>query len=155
MEHYSMNEVIEQAVQTERLGFEFYTGMAERFEKDEKFREFFETLAVKEQEHERTFAGLKERIGDQPLEGWEEASKYMRAIVESEFFLGKDKTLPSLEHLETIEDAIRFAIGFERETLLYFHALKDIVKEKELINEIINEEKVHIVWLSEFRKTLK
>jgi rubrerythrin len=155
MEHYSMNEVIEQAVQTERLGYEFYAGMAERFEKDEKFRKFFETLAVKEQEHERTFAGLKERIGDQSLEGWEEASKYMRAIVESEFFLGKDKTLPSLEHLETIEDAIRFAIGFERETLLYFHALKDIVKEKELINEIINEEKVHIVWLSEFRKTLK
>ena len=154
MENYSINEVIEQAVQTEKLGYEFYIGMAERVEKDEKFRKFFETLAVKEQEHEKKFAGLKERIGGQTLEGWEEASKYMRAIIESEFFLGKNKSLPSLDHLKTIEDAVRFAIGFEKETLLYFHSLKDVIKEKELINEIINEEKVHIVWLSEFRKSL-
>ncbi len=154
MENYSINEVIEQAVQTEKLGYEFYTGMAERFEKDEKFRKFFEMLAVKEQAHEKIFAGLKERIGDQSLEGWEEASKYLRAIIESEFFLGKNKSLPSLDHLVTIEDAVRFAIGFEKETLLYFLTLKDVIKEKELLNEIINEEKLHIVWLSEFRKSL-
>ena len=53
MEHYSINEVIEQAVQTEKLGFEFYISMANKFDKDEKFRKFFETLAVKEQEHEK------------------------------------------------------------------------------------------------------
>ena len=76
----------------------------------------------------------------------------MRAIVESEFFLGKEKSLPSLEHLKTTEDAVHFAIGFEKETLLYFHSLKDVVKEKEVVDEIINEEKSHIRWLSDFRK---
>ncbi len=154
MENYSINEVIEQAVQTEKLGYEFYISMANRFDKDEKFRKFFETLAVKEQEHEKTFTGLKETIGDQNLEGWEEASQYLRAIVESEFFLGKNKSLPSLDHLETVEDAVRFAIGFEKETLLYFLSLKDVIKEKELVNKIINEEKEHIVWLSDFRRSL-
>jgi rubrerythrin len=154
MENYSINEVIEQAVQTEKLGYEFYVSMANRFDKDEKFRKFFETLAVKEQEHEKIFTGLKERIGDQNLEGWEEASQYLRAIVESEFFLGKNKSLPSLDHLETIYDAVRFAIGFEKETLLYFLSLKDVIKEKDLLNKIINEEKEHIVWLSDFRKSL-
>ncbi len=154
MENYSINEVIEQAVQTEKLGYEFYVSMANKFDKDEKFRKFFETLAVKEQEHEKTFTGLKERIGDQNLEGWEEASQYLRAIVESEFFLGKNKSLPSLDHLETIADVVRFAIGFEKETLLYFLSLKDVIKEKEIVNKIINEEKEHIVWLSDFRKSL-
>ena len=154
MENYSITEVIEQAVQTEKLGYEFYISMANRFEKDENLRKLFETLAVKEQEHEKTFAGLKETVGEQDLEGWEEASQYLRAIVESEFFLGKNKSLPSLDHLETVEDAVRFAIGFEKETLLYFLSLKDVIAEKELINEIINEEKSHIVWLSEFRKSL-
>ena len=154
MEHYSINEVIEQAIQTEKLGYEFYSTMANRFEKDEKFRQFFETLAVKEQEHEKTFTGLKERIGDQNLEGWEEASQYLRAIVESEFFLGKNKSLPSLDHLQTINDAIGFAIGFEKETLIYFLSMKDVIKEKELINQIVNEEKEHIVWLNDFRRSL-
>ena len=154
MEHYSINEVIEQAVQTEKLGFEFYISMANKFDKDEKFRKFFETLAVKEQEHEKIFTGLKESIGDQKLEGWEEASQYLRAIVESEFFLGKNKSLPSLDHLETIDDVVRFAIGFEKETLLYFLSMKDVIKEKELVNKIVNEEKEHIVWLSDFRKSL-
>ncbi|MEN8261852.1 MAG: ferritin family protein [Nitrospirota bacterium] len=154
MENYSINEVIEQAVQTEKLGYEFYISMANKFDKDEKFRKFFETLAVKEQEHEKTFTGLKEKIGDQNLEGWEEASQYLRAIVESEFFLGKNKSLPSLDHLETIADVVRFAIGFEKETLLYFLSLKDVIKEKEIVNKIINEEKEHIVWLSDFRRSL-
>lgn len=154
MENYSVTEIIEQAVQTEKLGYEFYISMANRFEKDEKFRELFETLAVKEQEHEKTFADLKESAEEQMPEGWDEASKYLRAIVESEFFLGTNKSLPSLEHLETIEDAVRFAMGFEKETLLYFHSLKDIVKEKGPINRIIDEEKSHILWLSEFKKTL-
>lgn len=154
MEHYSINEVIEQAIQTEKLGFEFYISMANKFDKDEKFRKFFETLAVKEQEHEKIFTGLKESIGDQKLEGWEEASQYLRAIVESEFFLGKNKSLPSLDHLETIDDVVRFAIGFEKETLLYFLSMKDVIKEKELVNKIVNEEKEHIVWLSDFRKSL-
>ncbi len=154
MENYSATEIIEQAVQTEKLGFEFYSSMARKFEKDEEFRKLFEMLAGKEQEHEEKFSKLKERVGDQKLEGWEEASKYLRAIVESEFFLGNNKSLPSLEHLKTIGDAVRFAIGFEKETLLYFHSVKDVIKENEIILEIVREEKSHIVWLSEFRKSL-
>jgi rubrerythrin len=33
MEKFSVNEVIEQAVQTERLGYQFYSSMAKKFEK--------------------------------------------------------------------------------------------------------------------------
>ncbi len=155
MENYSVSEAIEQAIQTEKLGYNFYTEMAEKFSKDENLKNLFNTLALKEQQHEKTFSSLKDRTGDQLLEGWEEASKYLRAIVESEFFLGKNKSLPSLKHLETAADAVRFAIGFEKETLLYFHSLKDVIKEKEILDVIIDEEKSHILWLSELGKTLK
>lgn len=155
MENFSISEVIEQAIQTEKLGYEFYTKMARRFEKDEKLKNLFETLALKEQQHEKKFSELKERVQYEIPENWEEASQYLRAIVESEFFLGKNKSLPSLEHMKTITDAVKFALGFERETLLYFYSLRDIVKEKEIIDEIINEEKSHIMWLSEYRKNQK
>ena len=86
--------------------------------------------------------------------GWEEAEQYLRAIVESEFFLGKNKSLPSMEKVKTVEDAVSFAVGFEKDTLLYFYGMRDVVKEKEVIDEIINEERSHIRWLNRFRQGL-
>ena len=153
MEKYSISEVIEQAVQTEKLGYQFYTTMADRFKSYGDLKKLFEKLAAKELVHEKMFSELKEISGGVELEGWEEASQYLRAIVESEFFLGSHKALPALEHVSTIEAAVNFAMGFEKETLLYFHTIRDVVKEKDVVDEIINEEKSHIMWLNAFRKS--
>lgn len=154
MERYSVHEIIEQAVQTERLGYAFYSGMMKRFEKDVKLQELFKMLAVKEQQHEKRFSQLKDKIADRVIDDAEEVSSFLRAVVESEFFLGKNKSLPSLEHIRSAGDAARFALGFEKETLLYFYSLKEIVKEKELVDEIIEEEKGHVRWLNEYIKNL-
>lgn len=154
MGDYSVSEVVEQAVQTEKLGFDFYTKMSEKFSDNEGLKNLFDTLAVKEQQHEATFSSLKDKVADQKFENWEEAGKYMRSIVESEFFLGNNKSLPSLEHIESVEDAVNFAIGFEKETLLYFYHLKSALNDKDTIDKIIKEEQSHLVWLSDFRKTL-
>lgn len=155
MERYSITEVIEQAVQAERLGYQFYTAMADRFREDIGLKKLFQTLGTKELVHEKRFSELKEITGTEEPEGWEEASQYLRAIVESEFFLGRNKSLPALEHVKSVEDAVNFAMGFEKETLLYFHAVRDVVREKDVVDEIINEEKSHIRWLSEFRENFK
>ena len=152
MNKFSIREVVEQAVQTEKLGYQFYTAMAENFRKESKdLYELFTTLAAKEINHEKTFSELLELLGDNEPEGWEDISQYMRAIVESEFFLGKNKSLPSMEKIKTVEEAVNFALGFEKETLLYFHGIKDAIKEKEIVEEIINEEKSHIRWLVSFK----
>ncbi|UCH44727.1 MAG: ferritin family protein [Nitrospiraceae bacterium] len=154
MENYTVTEAMEQAIQTEKLGQAFYTRMAEKFQDNEPLKNLFDTLAAKERHHEQTFTSLKGRVSDQHVENWEEASKYMRAIVESEYFLGKNKSLPEMKNIQSIEDAVRFAIGFEKETLLYFHQMKDIVDDKETMSAIIKEEQSHLVWLSDFRKNL-
>ncbi len=157
MNKYSIDEVMEMAVQTETLGYQFYTGMAEKFKKDEALAKLFTALASKEKQHEKTFTGLRDSVAKQgvlePVQ-WEEVSNYMRAFVESEFFLGRAKALPSMNHIKTVSDAVRFAIGFEKETLLYFMEMRTIVKEKEVMDEVINEEKSHIRWLDAFRKGL-
>ncbi len=153
MHKYSIDEIMEMAVQTETLGYQFYNGMAEKFKKDGGLAKLFMTLADKEKVHEKTFIGLKDAVakhGTEPVQ-WEEVSNYMRAFVESEFFLGRGKSLPSLDYIKTVSDAVRFAIGFEKETLLYFMELRLIVKEKEVLDEVINEEKSHIRWLDAFR----
>ncbi|MDH4162136.1 MAG: ferritin family protein [Nitrospirota bacterium] len=153
MNKYNVNEVLEMAVQTERIGYQFYTSMAKKFEKDAELTKLFSQLASKEQNHEKTFTDLKNMVaksGSEPVE-WDEVSNYMRAFVESEFFLGKGKSLPSMDHIKTVKDAVKFAMGFEKETLLYFLALRGVVKEKEIVDEVINEEKSHIMWLAAFK----
>ncbi|MDA8084794.1 MAG: ferritin family protein [Nitrospiraceae bacterium] len=154
MEKYSVREVVEQAVRTERLGYDFYTSMILRFPEDKGLQELFGKLAEKEREHEKKFLDLEATIRDEEPVDWEEVSEYLRAIVESEFFLGRDKALPELEHVKTVKDAVRFAIGFEKETLLYFYGLRDVVRnvanEKKVIDIIIEEEKSHVIMLSRF-----
>lgn len=155
MERFSIREAIEQAVQTEKLGYEFYTTLAERLKKDEGLHKLFTTLATKELRHEKTFRELLDVIKDEEPVDWEEAEQYLAAIVESEFFLGKNKALPSMKDVKTVEDAVNFALGFEKETLLYFYGIRDAVKEKEVVEEIINEERSHIMWLNKFKGSFK
>jgi rubrerythrin len=71
--------------------------------------------------------------------------------VESEFFLGKGKSLPSMDRIKSAKEAVNFAMGFEKETLLYFLEMRNLVKEKEVVDEVINEEKSHIMWLASFK----
>jgi rubrerythrin len=152
MNNYSIDEIMEMAIRTETLGYQFYTTMAEKFKKDEELARLFTTLASKEKVHEKTFTELKTMVtkeGSEPVQ-WEEVSNYMRAFVESEFFLGKGKALPSMDHVKTVRDAAKFAMGFEKETLLYFYELRTIIKEKEIVDKVINEERSHIVWLDTF-----
>jgi rubrerythrin len=155
MAMFSLSEVIEEAVQTEKLGYQFYSEMSKKFNENIRLRELFDTLALKEQGHERKFTELKEKASGEERVDWEEVSKYLRAIVESEFFLGKGKSLPSMDHVKTVADAVKLALGFEKQTLLYFHAIRDAVKEKSIVDEIIAEERSHIVWLSDFQSAVK
>ena len=156
MNKYSIDEIMEMAIQTEKLGFQFYTGMSEKFKKDDGLVKLFTTLASKEKVHEKIFTNLKDHVaqhGTEPVQ-WDEVSNYMRAFVESEFFLGRGKSLPAMDYIKTVQDAVKFALGFEKETLLYFMELRSIVKEKQAVDEVITEEKSHIRWLDTFRAGL-
>jgi rubrerythrin len=153
MVEFSIREVVEQAIQTEKLGNKFYTAMAEKFQANNELKKLFELLAAHELKHGNSFSELMNKITDEEPDGWEEVSLYLRAIVDSEFFLGKDKCLPSLEHVKTAAEAINFALCFERETLLYYYALRETIKERKIIDEIIKEEKSHIMWLNNLRKS--
>lgn len=155
MNPYSIREIVEQAVQTEKLGYEYYRSMSGKFADNTELNKLFNTLAEQEMLHEKRFAELKETLTEEQLENWEEASKYLNEIVESEFFLGSNKALTSMGDITTAREAVHHAMRFEKETLLYFYALKDAVQEKDIISDIISEEKRHMIWLSEFGKSLR
>ncbi len=151
MENYSIREVIEMAVQTEKMGHDYYSQMSEKFKDDKETSELFRTLANKEIVHEKRFNELKEIIGDQEPDNWDEVAKYMKSYIEAAFFMGKSKALMHMDSIQNVNAAVGYAIGFEKETLLYYYGIRDAVKEKDIVDEIINEEKSHIMWLNSFK----
>lgn len=156
MQNYSVREVVEMAVRTEKLGQEFYSNMAARFETDQGMKDLFTKLAAMERKHEHIFTDLLDKISDQEPNEWTEVQYYLRAMMESEFFLGTGKNLPNLDHVVTVAQATDFAIGFEKETMLFFAGMRNAVAtgEKSLIDEIIEEEIRHIAILNKFRESL-
>lgn len=152
MTEYSVREAIEMAIQTEKIGYEFYSSMAEKFKSDAELNDLFSILSRKEKVHEKMFSELKDIIGEKEPDEWGEVSNYMRAIVESAFFLGKDSAAVHMENIRDIKGAVGFAIAFEKETMLFFYGIRDAVKEKDIVDEIINEERSHIMWLNRFRE---
>ena len=160
MQSYSIREVVEMALRTEKLGHEFYTGMAEKFSSEQGLKDLFTLLATMELKHERIFTGILGKIsGNEPIDPgeWNEALNYLRAMMESQFFLGSEKSLPNLDRIKTVVEAIDFAIGFEKETTLFFTGMKAAVSESDrpLVEEIIEEEMRHIAILTKFRESLE
>lgn len=155
MAEFSIREAIEMAVQTEKMGAEFYGDMAEKFKEEKELHEFFSMMAGKELLHEKMFAELKNELGDAEPEDWELVAEYMRAIVESAFFLGKGKATIHMQNINDLRAAVAFSIAFEKETLLFYYGIKDAVGRKEIISQIMNEERSHILWLSKYKQGLK
>jgi rubrerythrin len=149
MQDFSLREVVEMAIRTEKLGHAYYTEFSDRFINDKDIHDLFVTLADREVTHEVRFGMLRDAIGDETPEGWAEVSEYMRAFVESAFFLGKDRAMAHMQNMRDAQAAVTMAIMFEKETLLYFYGMRDAVadKDRSVVDEIINEEKKHIVQL--------
>lgn len=152
---FSIREVLEMALQTEKKGKDFYNTIADRFRDKKELKDLFIKLSLQEKKHELSFEKLLETVTEQEPQGWEEAQNYFRAIVESEFFMGGGKALTAMEEVRTENDAVNRALDFEKESILYYTGLKDFVSDKATVDEIIREETDHVTWLKGLMEILK
>ena len=143
-------DVIDFAVQTEEQGERFYRQAAELAEEDEA-RDLFEYLADQEERHRLVFQGLGDAVVPSAIDAteWQEALGYISAAVDQEFF-GQDAALRQIAPGASTEEMLRQAMTFERETLLFFYGLRDLVNlsSRALLDDIIAEEKSHMRQLA-------
>lgn len=146
------NDIVDLAMQVEKNGEAFYRAVAGTTHSAET-RELFVDLAAQEVKHYATFSRLAASIGEKQWmsdQEWDDYLKYLRTTVQSTFFEGKDKALAAAREVKDEKQALRMAIAFEKETLLFFYDLRDAVPavHRTLVNTIVNEEKSHIVRLA-------
>ena len=156
--YFSGDEIIKMAVQTEETGYELYR-LAHENAKSAKLKDLFNYLADAELRHKETYLGLKDAIAEAPQGvpiDWDELGLYIKAMTDSSFFVGGDKNINLAAKTKDEKEAVDFAIGFEKDTLLFFYQILDIVKsaDRPVVEKIVQEEKEHIKKLAEIKKTL-
>jgi rubrerythrin len=160
MAAYSVNEIIEMAVQIERNGYAFYDEAAKRKDLDDDSRKLITWLRDAELDHEKTFLRLRDEVDNMVLElstDWDMVAAYLKTIVESRIFNSEDSAIRKAAEAKDLMGVIDNAITFEKDTLLYFHAISDGIsndKAKTALRRIINEEVSHILKLNDFKKSL-
>jgi rubrerythrin len=157
---YSVNEVIEMAVQIEKNGFAFYHEASKRKDLDLEATEFIKFLRDQELNHEKSFINLRDDLDMEILElstDWELVSEYLKTIVEGRIFNSDFSAIQMAANAKDIHGVVDNAITFEKDTLLYFHAIADSIsnpKTKDVLRRIINEEVSHVLKLNDFKKRL-
>jgi rubrerythrin len=146
---FQATDIVEMALELEKSGEVFYRRAAEKVDSDQ-VRTLFQELADEEQDHYAAFQKLSSATSwDQasvPEMEWDQYMNYLQATIQSAFFEGSEKALALAEEVSDSREALQMAMGFEKETMLFFHDLHDKVSgpDKEIVESIIAEEKKHL-----------
>jgi rubrerythrin len=151
---FNADEILEIAEQIERNGADFYRAAARRAA-DDRSRDLFLDLARMEDEHERTFKGMRARftaaVQDNAYDPDNEAVLYLQAFAGGHVFPVDAKPADALKGRETVEQILREAIGLEKDSIVFYLGVKDVLrkgKDQQALEAIISEEKRHVTALS-------
>jgi rubrerythrin len=148
-------EVFEIAEQIERNGTNFYIRAAELFD-DPKTCQMFLNLAEWEKEHERTFARMKQQLSEQNRHANTPRPDNLlpdpRVMAGMAVFGIRSDPAEELHGRQNETDIIRRAVEKEKDSIVFYHGLKEFVPagpDKNKIDDIIKEEMRHIVILDQ------
>ena len=152
---YSADEIFEMAEQIERNGAKFYRKAAEMSTSADA-RELMSNLAKMEDGHEAFFASLRKQLSAeaaQPsiFDPYGEASLYLQAAADTHVFNVRKDISEILTGKESLEQILNIAIGFEKDTIVFFLAMRESVPErmgKREMEILIEEEMKHVSDLS-------
>ncbi len=155
---FSMRDIFAVAIKIEERGEQFYRAVAEKVS-EPKVRAFFARLAADEQRHRAIFQEMAAQLGNVELGTADKADflAYLEAYTQNLIF--EEETQLSYDAGKTFDarHAFLYAIEKELDSVLYYREVKDLVpvSEQALINEIIAEERRHVVNLSTMKQELE
>ena len=145
---FTAAEALEMAMEIEKNGEAFYTAVAAQTGNAE-VRVLFEDLAAQERGHYQVFKKMLGEVKpapDLPAAEYDEYKAYLEVALDNALFAGSDKALTLADEAQDRETALQVAMGFEKDTLLFFYDLREMVSEadREAVSSVIREEKKHL-----------
>ena len=156
-ESFSGSEVVELGIEIEINGMDFYQKLATGTGHD-NLKDVFMFLAEEEEKHIVAFQKLLDSIKQyEPPEAYPgDYFVYMSALAGSHVFAEKNKGIETARKVKNDLEAVEVAMGFEKDSILFFEAMIDSVPEKDrkIVGELIKQEKGHLSRLHELRKLI-
>ncbi|MCX7957060.1 MAG: ferritin family protein [Endomicrobia bacterium] len=156
MEMLNISEVYQIAIQIEENGTAFYSLWAKKV-KDKKLKDIFSALSYAEVEHKKIFEKmLKEFENYEPREAYpEEYFQYLRAYADGLVF-NFDEIKKEAKKIRTLSQALSFAIQREKDSILYYQDIKNIIPRSEhnKLENIIDQERRHFLDLTHIKNSL-
>jgi rubrerythrin len=147
----SIHEAVQFAVATEAMASHAYTWLAKEFSTEKELSEAFTLLAADEKAHGVQFKTLLDKLppnDEAPLD--DEDRQYLNAMARSEFFRGNTGLATLLSKTESLDEALSRVLDFEKATLGFYQAIRDLLGQEETLDTIIAAEKQHIIRLMKY-----
>jgi rubrerythrin len=159
---FNVDEIFEMAIRIENNGAAFYRKAAS-LQSDPKNQKFLEGLAKMEDQHQKIFTEMRTTLTEKDkvpkvFDPNDEVSQYLAAMADTMGGEGKPSVTDALTGDETLEELIQTAVGLEKDSILFYLGLKDLIPAQSgqgRIDEIIREERRHVVQLSRALDRLK
>lgn len=157
--HFTGKEILEMALRIEENGFKFYTD-ASKAAKTTRVKDLFRHLADEETSHIKVFSGFAKLAGNAPSGPIDpdetDAPLYLKALADTEVFTKPDEGKKLAGKIGGEKDVLNFAIQMEKDSLLFYYEMSAMIREKDraVLDNIITQEKEHLLKLSELRAEL-
>lgn len=155
---FHANEIANIAINIEQKGREFYLQAVDMAETP-KVKAMFKHLADEEAKHEGIFRSMLARLGKVGVPPWatqDEYMQYIEALIESHLlFSGLGQKF--MERAESEKEVIEAAMGFEKDTMLFFLEMEELVpnSEKYAVHQCYEEERKHLRELGKLRALME
>ena len=157
MNIFKVGEVVDMGIEKEKKRRDFYGMVAEKFADDEEMNDLFLKLRDWEETHIEKFSEIREQVKDRTFESFPgELNEYMNSLVDDKLYREVSPDSFS-ENVSSPIDALNYGISFEKDAILFFRELLPYAGDDntEAISELIDEEKQHLVYLSDLKKKQK
>jgi rubrerythrin len=151
LENPTIQKAVEFAVATEDLGAQAYIKLAEKFSGQKEISEAFSILARDEKAHRAQFTALLKKLPPEADQApGDEQQQYLRAMAMSEFFGGDAGLAAELEKIQSLEEALLRVFAFEKATLGFYLALREVLGQEDVLDAVIQAEKQHVLRLMQY-----
>ena len=151
---FNVAEIIDLGIAKEKKRRDFYRLTAGRFREPDMV-ELFTRLADWEEQHIAKFTEIRQTVeGTETTESYPgEFETYLNSLIDEKLYDRISAEWFS-RNVTAAAEAIRYGIGFEKDAILFFHELARVAadQQKEKIQLLIDEEKKHLVYLSDLRR---
>jgi len=152
---FNAKDVFRIALEIEENGQAFYEKAQARID-DEEVKEIFRNLAVEETSHKKRFQELMAKLPAEAASPTvqdpnDELAGYIKMMADEHVFRTREGVDAYVSRIRSAEDALKMAIQFEKDSVLFFLTMQDATEEgkgRDYIHLLVKEEQEHLRRLS-------